>query len=278
MIRIERPPHPPDVLWKKGEPETRKNCESHDRYPDDYRSGTERFAFKGSIYGDASVKRELLRAQHGKCCYCESRFSTASYGEIEHFRPKGSVKHERGRGVTGPDWGMKYPGYYWLAYDWNNLLVSCGVCNRTKGSQFPLVDDGARARSHHDDVGEERPLFIDPSREDPRRHIRFRGDAVEPLTCKGHATIVGLGLRRWNLREARMKELGRLRQLRYNMQIEDKLEDNLAPDEFEKAKKVLDEPMLKWKREIDEAMLPKAEYSAMARDLFEVDEDLGDGP
>ena len=57
-----------------------------------------------------------------------------------------------------------------------------------------------------------------------------------------------------------------------------KLEDKLAPDEFEKAKKVLDEPMLKWKREIDEAMLPKAEYSAMARDFFEVDEDLGDGP
>ena len=75
-----------------------------------------------------------------------------------------------------------------------------------------------------------------------------------------------------------MKELDRLRQLRDNMQIGCKLEDELVPDEFEKAKKVLDEPMLKWKSEIEEAVLPKSEYSAMARDFFEVDEGLGDGP
>ena len=271
MIRIERPANPPDVLPRKGDPETRKNCEAHDRCPDEYRSGSKTFEIKKHIYGHGSVKEELRRAQYRKCCYCESNFDATGYGEIEHFRPKGAVQQERGRRV-------EYPGYYWLAYDWNNLLMSCKRCNTAKGSLFPLVDDGARARSHHDDVGEERPLFIDPSREDPRRHIRFRRAAVEPLTCKGRATIVGLGLRRWNLREARMKELDRLRQLRDNMQIGCKLEDELAPDEFEKAKKVLDEPMLRWKREIDEAMLPKAEYSAMARDFFEVDEDLGDGP
>ena len=218
------------------------------------------------------MKEELRRAQHRKCCYCESNFDVTGYGEIEHFRPKGAVQQERGRKV-------ECPGYYWLAYDWNNLLMSCKRCNIAKDSLFPLVDDGARARSHHDDVSAERPLFIDPSLEDPRLHIRFRGAAVEPLTPKGHATIKGLGLQeRWNLREARMKELDRLRHLRDTMQIGDKLEDKLAPDEFEKARKVLDEPMSKWKREVKEAMLPKAEYSAMARDFFEVDEGLADGP
>ena len=272
MIRIERPPHPPDVLRKKGEPETRKNCEAHDRCPDEYRSGSKTFEIKKDIYGHDSVKKELRWAQYRKCCYCESNFDATGYGEIEHFRPKGAVQQERGRRV-------EYSGYYWLAYDWNNLLMSCKRCNIAKGSLFPLVDDGARARSHHDDVSAERPLFIDPSLEDPRLHIRFRGAAVEPLTPKGHATIEGLGLqKRWNLREARMKELDRLRHLRDTMQIGDKLEDKLAPDEFEKAKKVLDEPMLKWRREIEEAMLPKSEYSAMARDFLEVDEDLGDGP
>ena len=274
MIRIKRPPNPPEVLRKKGEPETRENCEAYDRCPEDYGSGTETFSFKKQIYGGTSLKQELLQTQHGKCCYCESKFEATSPGAVEHFRPKGAVSQERGR-------PKEYPGYYWLAYDWNNLLVSCEQCNTAKGTLFPLVDDGARARSHHDDVDTECPLFIGPSREDPRLHIRFRGAAVEPLTCKGRSTILGLHLRRGNLREARMKELNRLRCLRDSVQIRGELEDKLSPDKFENGKKVLevlDKAVLKWKREIDEAMLPTAEYSAMARDLLEADEGQGDGP
>ena len=208
------------------------------------------------------MKQELLQAQHEKCCYCETIFQATYPGAVEHFRPKGAVRQERGQ-------RKQYPGYYWLAYDWNNLLVSCHDCNTAKGTLFPLVDDGARARSHYDDVDAECPFFIDPSREDPRLHIRFRGAAVEPLTCKGRSTIPGLDLRRWHLREARMKELNRLRCLRDSVQIRGELEDILAPDEFEKGKKVLDKAVLKWKREIDESMLPTAEYSAMARDFLE---------
>ena len=66
-----------------------------------------------------------------------------------------------------------------------------------------------------------------------------------------------------------MKELNRLRCLRDSVQIRGELEDILAPDEFGKGKKVLDKAVLKWKREIDESMLPTAEYSAMARDFLE---------
>jgi hypothetical protein len=44
-------------------------------------------------------------------------------GLWRHYRPKGGFRQRRS-GV------LKVPGYYWLAYDWRNLLVSCAVCNR----------------------------------------------------------------------------------------------------------------------------------------------------
>ena len=193
MIRIERPLEPPEVLRDKGERKTRADCESRDLHLYDYRSGSKRFKFDNDIYAHESVKSALSLAQYRKCCYCESRFGATSYGAVEHFRPKGAVQQERGE-------DREYPGYYWLAYSWSNLLVSCERCNTShKGSLFPLANPELRCRSHHDDAGVESPLFVDPAREDPRQHIRFRGAAVEHLTERGRVTIRGLGTtERWS--------------------------------------------------------------------------------
>ena len=122
MIRIVRPDQAPDVLLGAGEEETRLNCESYDSNAKAYRSGSEKFAFKRSIYAHRTVKDALLQAQYGKCCYCESKFRATSPGAVEHFRPKGAAKQESGSPT-------QYPGYYWLAYSWGNLLVSCETCN-----------------------------------------------------------------------------------------------------------------------------------------------------
>jgi hypothetical protein len=59
-----------------------------------------------------------------------------------HFRPKGQV-NEAYRVVTiqtvkGQQ--SEHPGYFWLAYNWENLLPSCALCNIVKGkkNQFPI--------------------------------------------------------------------------------------------------------------------------------------------
>jgi hypothetical protein len=60
-----------------------------------------------------------------KCAYCEERIKTY----IEHYRPKGSVQ------------GSRHGGYYWLCYEWSNLLPACHECNKFgggKGTQFPV--------------------------------------------------------------------------------------------------------------------------------------------
>ena len=196
MIRVERPPEPPDVLQDAGARETRKTCDGYDLHPEEYRSGAKKFTFKDGVYNHRSVKDALVDAQHRKCCYCESSFLGTSWGTVEHFRPKRAIRN-------GPGRALEYPGYYWLAFHWENLLVSCERCNTIKGSLFPLSDPGLRARCHRDEVDKEEPLLVDPAREDPRQHIRFRGAAVEPLTPRGRETIKSMGLQREDLEEKR---------------------------------------------------------------------------
>ena len=248
MIRIVRPDQAPDVLLNAGEQETHLSCESYDLNKKAYRSGEKRFQFKRNIYAHRTVKSALLKAQHNKCCYCELKFRDKPPGAVEHFRPKGSVTQEAGK-------GMLYPGYYWLAYSWNNLLVSCNTCNSSyKRSLFPLANEKARARSHHDDVKVEAPIFIDPTTEDPRDHIRFRGAEIEHLTERGLRTIKGLGLRRDELEDARAEALEPI-EILYSV-IEDFNGEVQAP-KVERARRFL-----------SNAMRPESKFSAMVRDFL----------
>ena len=262
MIRVDRPREAPRTLETAGARKTEENCERYDRDGDDYLRGRKTFRFNRNVYGHESVRQALLRAQHNKCCYCESRLGVTSHKVMEHFRPKGAVQQDAGQQIV-------YPGYYWLAYSWSNLLMSCDVCNSThKRSLFPLANHAARARSHHENLDGERPLFIDPAREDPRRHIRFRGPAVVASTQRGQATIQGLGLRRSPLEEARKERLARLKDLRLIVGLEgmEGIENLVGRERIESAR-----------RQLDEAILPGATFSAMALDVLEIGPDSDEG-
>lgn len=254
MIRIRKPVKAPKILTVEGSEQTQKDNAAYDLQPSDYYSGSKKFEFKSHIYNAKSVKNALLKAQYKKCCYCESKFFSASYGAVEHFRPKGAVKQKQGQ-------SQKYPGYYWLAYDWDNLLVSCERCNSShKGNLFPLNVQTKRARSHHDGIKSEHPLFLNPAREDPRRHIRFRGEAARSITKRGRETILGMGLRRPDLEEARLERLAYLKRLRNLAEL-----GNSLADQKMRALAVEAQQFLK------SAARPEAEYSAMARDFLDSD-------
>lgn len=152
--------------------------------------------FDNNIYGDTTVKQLLIQDQYGKCCFCESKFLETSYGDVEHFRPKTAYKKKGARGLT-------YPGYYWLAYDWTNLLFSCEKCNRSyKKNYFPLDDETTR-KPYHDHpnllINEDR-LLIDPNFEDPAQFFTFKEEVPVPLTgnLKGKTSIETFGLERMN--------------------------------------------------------------------------------
>ena len=205
MIRIHRPGRVPARLKRLGEKQTLLDCRAYDASPDDYHSGNKIFR-KRNYYNAHAVKDVLIAMHCSKCCYCEKRYTTRAYLHVEHFRPKSGFRQARKQTKD------ELPGYYWLAYRWENLLLSCYDCNsRHKRTFFPLSNPKKRARSHHIDIAEEHPVLVNPAEEDPRGHIRFDEDLPTGTSRRGRATIARLGLRREHLREDRLKLLGQIK-------------------------------------------------------------------
>lgn len=248
MIRLRRPVDTPQVLLRRGIAATRQDCEAYLRNPAAYRSGELKFRLIASIYGSTEVREVLERLQHEKCCYCESVPSATSAFRIDHFRPKGAVRQGKGSARV-------YPGYYWLAYRWDNLLLACEDCNVRKSDYFPLEGPGQRAGSHLDPLDRGVPLLLNPYADaNPGEHLAFDGSACRPETEHGRVTVTILGLNRPKLQEERQYVLNNLAVLCDLARHPD------IPDAL--------------RREAREAMYlfarPEARYSAMARDYLSV--------
>lgn len=208
MIKITKPPQAPAILRSRGSTKCTALCNDYLLYAAEYDTGQRTFKFDASIYGDDTVKDMLIEAQHRKCCFCERK--TGKDGDVEHFRPKAGCRQ------TAKS-GLQRPGYYWLAYDWDNLFLSCSACNsRHKRNLFPLANPSQRARCHTDDVAQEAPLFIHSTQQDPEQYIGFRKEI--PFAIRGNrlgkATIKALGLDRELLNEVRRDRLNILIHLR----------------------------------------------------------------
>jgi uncharacterized protein (TIGR02646 family) len=144
-------------------------------------------------------------------CVCEER---GSLWDVEHFRPKGSVAEDR-----------SHHGYWWLAYTWENLYLSCVPCNQRrkdqptfdepvlgptagKLDQFPIA--GQRVPNPGDYLDDELPLLLDPCRDQPDLHLMFDADGqVWPRegSVRGEETIRVFVLKRKRLRDARKQAL-----------------------------------------------------------------------
>jgi uncharacterized protein (TIGR02646 family) len=148
------------------------------------------------------VKPDLLELFKGKCAYCESMLEPTQAGDIEHFRPK--------QGAQGFDNQRDHLYYGWLAYEWDNLLITCMVCNsrRTidgklvgKAQLFPVEGERARVLASVQECRQiEKPLLLDPCFDNPSDHLLFEESGeVKARTHRGASTIEVLGL---NIRKA----------------------------------------------------------------------------
>ena len=123
-------------------------------------------SFNTSLWRNKTVKEFIYNAQYGKCCYCERlRDVEAGDSDVEHFRPKTKVSDCE-----------EHSGYWWLAYEWANLLISCKVCNSKKKNQFPLQDESQRVYDSKGKIEKEIPLLINPLEENPEDFIEYDVD------------------------------------------------------------------------------------------------------
>jgi uncharacterized protein (TIGR02646 family) len=163
--------------------------------------------FNSSIYGHKSVKELLRQLQHGKCCFCEDYIAHVEHGDVEHFRPKGGFQIDEQQ-------SLQTPGYYWLAYNFDNLFYCCQICNQVyKKNYFPLADETSRVRSHTQNFRVEESLLIHPEVDEPNQHLTFIDEVIKPLngSRKGIETIKRTGLDRPELEDDRFVYLKTLR-------------------------------------------------------------------
>ena len=175
--------------------------------------------FLASIYSAREVRACLSAISSDKCAYCEYRLSRTDW-DVDHYRPKARV--------YGRD---DHSGYYWLAYEWDNLLPACKHCNqlrsdpptlgnlgrtrgRGKGDKFPLADEQFRAFSPADQISNEEPLLINPALEDPSEHITF-DPLGKPIkrTKKGRKSIKVYNLDTRQLNNERRRTILRMAEL-----------------------------------------------------------------
>jgi hypothetical protein len=162
----------------------------------------------------------------GKCAYCETSIFQGFSGDIEHFRPKGNVKDSNGRTAKTKinNIETEHPGYYWLAYNSQNLLLSCELCNRPnkqrssdnrtigKHDFFPLETD-FRASKPGDEVNE-LPSLLNPLLDNPDDHLKIDETGVLTFTTsRGDKTIRLLGLNERDLPNARREKYLEVRRL-----------------------------------------------------------------
>lgn len=152
-----------------------------------------------------------------RCAYCEVSLAGDRYrGDVEHYRPKAAATDrkwsKKRNGQTKRSWQNRCtPGYYWLAYEWSNLLLACSKCNKQKANFFPIVGaTGARILTEGCEKTET-PLLLNPYKDKhPEKHLEFgklgevsaAGSGIDK--DRGHETIEICDLDRDELRKERM--------------------------------------------------------------------------
>jgi len=166
--------------------------------------------FSNYFYANKTVKKKLSEIYNDKCAFCESNTTAGAVLQVEHFRPKAKVNEDN-----------LHEGYYWLGYEWTNLLYACSACNSAKSNYFPLDKNGVRiykppiynneldinkCKYYDLELLNEKPLLLNPEECDfePELHLEILPNGIiEGKTERGKMTIEKCKLNRPNLHYAR---------------------------------------------------------------------------
>ena len=154
MIKIDKDlSNIPSILKS----ETRKNAFLHN-------ISIKKYEDSSNLYKVGSIDKALCTLYNNKCAYCEKDISDEDK-HLEHYRPKDI--------------------YYWLAYSWDNLLLSCSKCNKKKGTHFKVNQKIHYSKELFENIHNlgtkydkyEEPKLINPERENILDKLIFDNEA-----------------------------------------------------------------------------------------------------
>jgi energy-coupling factor transporter ATP-binding protein EcfA2 len=257
MIHVERPPAPEFVKSAAFVKEQERLQHFFLMAPKQ-----QRYDFQFALL--KKFKPVLQKAFHNKCAYCESPLDAIGFGDIEQYRPK--------------------TGYWWLAYKWENQLISCQVCNqRYKGVFFPVstaIIQRAKETAVRDWIKLstlklntlEKPFLLNPFDDKPEKHLKYivqkEASAVSlvPLTTRGKVTIETMGLNRPELKKSRF-----VIAVRFTMILESVLRlhaqflelKRISPEADRESSNIVELTI-----ELKKRMLSSSPYAGMTRQLL----------
>ncbi|NOS87650.1 MAG: TIGR02646 family protein, partial [Methylococcaceae bacterium] len=147
-------------------------------------------------YKQDDVKIALKNIYHSKCAFCEQKIEQF---HVEHYRPKQT--------------------YYWLAFSWDNLLLSCATCNTNKDTNFDVIGHQANLTITLSTIRNinnisagyditERPKMVNPEVTDPEGEIQFsKNGSVQSNNPRFAYTIDKCKIDRTDLNDSRRKIL-----------------------------------------------------------------------
>ena len=262
MIHIDRSPAPVFPLaWRPARRDTRS-------YFTDPKQNPSLYKFKAGVFVHPLIATPLLQLFHSKCAFCETPVPrpietedfassilidrgdplSSSFSEVHHFRPK--INAMNLQGVISPN------HYWWLAYEWSNLYLSCGECSSQKGTRFPIqAASRAAPESPIKALAKERPLLLDPCADQPEEHLVFlpNGNVVSE-TVQGVTTIDVFGLNRTQLVRKRSTIYEQL-EFAYASKIVELGRDGIRNDKS-------------LRHELSENLLPHQPYTALRRQFI----------
>ena len=254
MIRIDypNPTDPQWVDWKRRAEEKAKELRAYA----DLMSAADYEGFAAPEIVDSLYKYPrdwLMEAFNGKCAFCESRIDAQQPGDVEHFRPKREVHNDDGTDAqftTSAGTSRKHPGYFWLAYEWSNLLIACNTCNRSAKRNFFPIENVAERATRPSATAKEKAHFINPCEEDPAPFLRFEDTGMAiPFGPRGEKCVEMLKLNRDALVDERKDTYSNVK-MKYEKYMNTKETD---PDS------------VSLKRELAEYHVGKRKFAAQAR-------------
>lgn len=191
MRYIKRLPKP-NILVKKEEEWLKKFLEK--------RKTNKKFRPANSTYRHDEIYSLLCTMSKYKCFYCEQTLKGIKK-EIEHH--------------------IEIQCDATLAFDWDNLNLSCAGCNAKLTHKVIPISDALQPCIDSDDEIE--------------KHISFNNEQIYDLTTKGDLTIKKYKLDRENLDYLRLKELQTFKDT-YNVLLRKAMREKrttLSPNEYE---------------------------------------------
>lgn len=148
------------------------------------------------------VLGKLLEIHRSKCAYCEQKISISNSSVfLTYYRP--------------------YAQYYWLAYEWSNMLPVCKACYLYAEHDFPVENEQHHRVSSPPKLRQdwlpngipflkEKPLLLNPEMDKPEKYLVFNPEGyLEAIEQNSRAinTIAAYQLNKGQVVVARKKKI-----------------------------------------------------------------------